>query len=121
MITDNLLIGMAKLLNSESYDIPAYLTVSSDSNFDASTTASSIPGEVGSREALSNTRSDKVVTFETVRSGATASISGDILYGVALMPSSTGDDAQLLVELPGINHTQNFDIDFNFDITLRRN
>lgn len=120
MITDNLLVGLAELLSGDSYDIPAYFTVSSDSAFTADALADSISGEIGNRTTLGVSRIDKVVNFSAVRSGAIVSLGGDTLYGFALMPDSTGDGAQVAVVLPGLLQTTAFDIDFSVDLTLRR-
>jgi len=121
MITDNLLVGMAELAAGGSYSVAAFGTVSSDSGFTASATTDSVSDELDSRTSISPVRTDKTVNFSFVRSGAVASSDGDVLYGVALMPSSTGDGCQIAIELPGLTQTQNFDIDFDVDITIRRN
>jgi len=120
MITDNLLVGMAKLAAGEGYTVTGYGTVSSDSSFSATATTDSVSGELGSRSSVTPSRTDKTVNYSFVRSGSVASSAGDVLYGVALMPLSTGDGCQVAVELPGLTQTQSFDIDFDFDITMRR-
>lgn len=121
MITDNFLVGMAKLANNETYDIPAYLTVSSDSEFTATASTDTISSEIGDRIAISNTRSDKIITYDAVRSGAIVSSDGETIYGVALTPSSGGAGAQIAISLPGLKQTQKFDLDFNIKVTMGRN
>ena len=120
MITDGFLTGFAKLAIGESYDIPAYLTVSSDSSVTADATTTSLLGEFGSRLSLAASRTSNTIKYSAVRSSAIVSSSGDVLYGVALFPLSTGDDCQIITVLPGLTQTTSFDIDFNMEVTVRR-
>jgi hypothetical protein len=120
MITDGFLTGLAKLAVGESYDVPAYLTVSSDSDVIASATTTSLLGEFGSRISLALDRTDKTAKYSAVRTGAIVGSSGDLLHAVALFPSDSGDGCQSVIVLPGLTQTSNFDIDFNFEISMRR-
>lgn len=120
MITDNFLTGLAKFSAGESYDIPAYLTVSSDSDVTAAASTTSLLGEFGSRFSLAFDRTDDTVKYSAVRSGAIVGSSGDVLTAVALFPESTGSGCQLITVLPSLTQTSSFDIDFNMEVTFRR-
>lgn len=110
-------------LNSvaENETVTAYIAVSTSTDFDAnSITATSIPGEIGSRITANASRSNNVVTWSGIRSGAIASGAGDTLTGVALFTAATGGDLMFTAPLASITHTTNFDIEFNFETTFTR-
>lgn len=114
--------NVAKAMNSESYTTSNYVNVSTSTDFEASNTATSLDGEIGSRIATSNTRSSNVVTYSGIRSAALVvdTVNGDTLYGVGTFSAASAGDLHLNVDLPGVNQTIGFDVEFDFEVTYSR-
>ncbi len=120
MIHDNLLIGVAKLLNSESYTVPSHATFST-SDLTLSTDMSSFTGEIPTRIALTETRAVTVDTFVGIRSGAVVgSSAGETLYEAALFDAASSGNLGAMASLPGILQTTNFDVEVNWDVSVER-
>jgi len=113
---------MAKAMNSEGYTVVSHLDVTTDTDFAASVTATDIGTELGSREATSNTRSTNVVTYSAIRSGADVvdTTNGDTLTGIGEFSASTSGDLHFNIELPSVNQTTGFDIEFDVVATYTR-
>ena len=121
VVNDNLRYALAKALNGESYDIPSHLGVG-EGTIIASPTLSALSEEVGDRIATSKSRSNEVVTFNAVRSGAevAATDTGDTLKCSGLFTAITGGDLMVNNELPSVLHTIDFDLDFDYAFTISR-
>ena len=121
MITDTMLTQVAKALNNEAYTTSAYLAVTTDTDYSADPTDTTIGTEIGSRAAVSATRAGVVQSYSAIRSGANVIGSpSDILTGVGLFSASTVGDLSITVPLPSLSHTTSFDIEFNFEVTVSR-
>jgi len=122
VLTDTFLTAMAKAINNESYNVVSHLAVTSDTSFEASTSATNIGSELGTREATSNTRSGTTVTFSAIRSGADVidTTSGDTLTGLGYFDAVSGDGLHTNIELPSVNQTTGFDIEFDLELTPQR-
>jgi uncharacterized membrane protein len=119
MITDTMLNNSASTLNSAHYN--AYLAVTTDTSFSADADATDIGVELGSRLATDETVALNVFSASVTRSGALAATDGgDTLTGLGYFDSSSGGDLSVLVPLPSLNQTTNFDIEFNLELTVSR-
>jgi len=121
-IQDNMLINISKAINSESYDVPSYLTVATTAVTSIDTDATSLTGEIGTRVAFTGSRLGKQLTLSGIRSGAVVidNINGDDLQTSGGSATLAGDDLQLAIIHSGITQTTNFDLEFNYVIDLVR-
>lgn len=119
MINDNFLTALAKLMNSESASMPSYLAYGS-STMVVETDSSSLVDEYNNRDAVSGSRSGTVVTFNGLRSGSVVGSAGDTLYTVGLYDSVSGGNLMSAVLTSSILHTSSFDIDIDWQFTIKR-
>lgn len=121
MLTDNLLVDLAKYLNGESSELISHLAFSSDA-ITPSATDTSISGQLGSRVAVTGVRSstEPTVTFSGLRSGAVASSDGDYVNLNALFTSSTGGTLMAEAIVPSVLHTTDYDLEVDWAITVAR-
>lgn len=117
--TDNLLTDLAKFLNSESANVPAYIAMATDTVL-VSASVDTVAGEYGTRIAVSSSRTAKEVTYEGIINGTLVPASGINWNATYLTPSSTGGGVQVVISLPSLNQTTDFDIDMNFTETPTR-
>lgn len=121
-LTDNFLIEVAKSLNSESYEVPGYLAVGTTEVVSIETADTTLSGEIGDREALTNARSDKTITFTAIRSGADVidTTLGDSLESSGFLTEAT--DGIFLWGIPhsGITQTTSFDLEWEIQFEVRR-
>lgn len=121
-IQDDMLVNVSKALNSETYAIPAYLTVATTVVTSIDTDATVLEGEIGTRIAFTGSRQTKQLTISAIRSGAIVidTINGDTLYTSGGSATLAGSDLQLGVIHAGITQTTNFDLEFNYVIDAVR-
>ena len=121
MLTDNFLVDIAKYLNGESSELITHLALSSTA-ITPSATDTSIPGQLGSRISVSNSRSSTLptVTFNGIRSGAVASTSGDYLNLGALFTASSSGTLMAEALIPSVLHTTDYDFEVDWSITVGR-
>jgi hypothetical protein len=122
MITDYFLNEVAKGINNETFVVPAYQAVGTGSVTAINTTDTALTGEIGSRIALSGTRTNNSITFSGTRSGASVldSTSGDTLTNVGILAVATSGTLLQGVVIGTITHTTSFDIEFTNSITVNR-
>lgn len=121
-VVNKLLNDVAKALNSESFDVPAYASFAT-SNVDAIVaTDTSLSGEIGTRVALTKSRTDNALSLTGVRSGANVvdTTNGDILESTGINAAATGTDLQAGIVLNTITHTTAFDIEILSNIEVNR-
>ena len=106
----------------ESYDYPTYFLVSTDTSItDIDVTDTSIPNEIGTREAITNVRDNNVVTYNALRSGTDVinTSTGDALTAIGADIAATGDDLQFGVIVSEL-HTTAFDLELEAELTYGR-
>ncbi len=119
-VTDTFLQQIASALASETYIVPSYLTVGTTVIIPG-TTDTDLTGEIGPREVLTTARVDNQVEFSTLRSSTSViQATGDTLNSTALFGAATSGDMFTSVSLPQINHTNSYDIEFDWTITINR-
>lgn len=119
MITDVFLQEMAKAINGESFTKPVGIAFSS-SVITPAATDTSFAHEFD-RATLSGSRTSNEVTFSGIRSGATASSSGDYINLIGLFSTDTSS-GDLFVEalVPSVLHTTSFDFEVDATVTIER-
>ena len=125
MITDNFLYEMSKILNGDSYLIPAYMAVGTTDVANILSTDTSLSGEIGTRKILTSTRSDNATEFSAIRSSTDVedTTNGDDLESTGLFNNLTQSTTEKLltgVPLSGITQTTTFDIEFLTNIRFNR-
>lgn len=120
MIHDNFITGLAKLLNGESFTLPADGTYSTSTlTLSTDMASSSFTGEVPSRIAITGARAGDTITWTYLRSGATVgSSSGETLQETALFDAVSSGNLLLMNTLPSILQTTTFDIEVNWSLTV---
>ena len=118
VFTDTGLIELAKALNGESNTIPSHVAFSS-TVITPDTADTSIPGELD-RSATSGTRVTNQVTFNALRSGATASSTGDYINTLGLFTSTSGGNLYAEALVPSVLHTTTFDLEIDWKVTIER-
>lgn len=118
VLTDVFLIEMAKALNGESFSTPTHGAFSS-SVITPAATDTSLPSEYD-RSSFTGSRDSNEVTFSGLRSGATASSSGDYINLFGLLDSSSGGNLFLEALVPSVLHTTSFDFEVDATITIER-
>lgn len=119
MINDNFLTAIAKVMNSESTNMPSHLAYGS-STMTIETDSSSLTDEYSNRDSVSGSRSGTVVTFNGLRSGTVAGSAGDTLYTVGLYDSVSGGNLMSAVLTASILQTTSFDIDIDWQFSITR-
>lgn len=121
MITDKTLIDMSKLANGETLDFAQYMAFSDSSTFSLDATASSTPGYTDSTSTTKFRENNlPELNINGIKTGALASSTGDTIYGAVLTPADSNEDAQALASVPGILHTQDFDLEVNWTVSFER-
>ena len=119
MINDQFLVGIAKLLNAESFTLPSYMAFGS-TNIVVSATDTSIAGEFD-RNPVTSTRSTNLIKFTGSRLATEAN--NQIIYNTALVNSSTmyaGSTIMANTVIASFIHTTDFDIDVEYWFTIER-
>lgn len=121
-LTDNFLVEMAKALAEESYTVPSHLAFATTEVASIATTDTALSGEIGTREALSKSRSDKSITFTAMRSGTDVidTTNGDELESSGFLNASTNGTFLWGITHPGITQTTVFDLEWEVQIDVRR-
>lgn len=119
---DKQLEELAKALAGESFENPNYIGFS-ESEDAVDLASETFPTEVGSRKQLAISRTVNVVTLNAVRSATDVvdTVNGDDLRRVGTFNTGSSTIPFEDEAMGKINHTINFDIDFNFDIEVDRN
>lgn len=118
MITDVYLQEIAKAINGEANTVVSHCAFSSTVLTPAATDTS-LAHEYD-RSSATGTRSTNSVTFNSLRSGATASSTGDYINVVGLLTSSTGGNLMLEALVPSVLHTTSFDFEVDATVTIER-
>lgn len=101
--------------------VTCYLAISTSTDFSTvGVTATSIPGEYGSRTTLNTAVTNNVVRWSGIRTGATAPAGGITYTGATVFTALSGGSILFSVPLAGLVHTTNFDIEFNWETTYSR-
>lgn len=120
MITNTFLQRVAGLINGESVAVPSHGAFSS-SVLTADGTRTSLPDELdATRLVLTGSRSGTTTTFSFLRSGATATSTGDYINTMALIDSATGGFVMSDLAVPSLLHTTSFDVEVDWKIQVRR-
>lgn len=120
-ITDDLLEEVAKALAGESYSRSSHQAYTEEVSPSYDGSEDSLSGEFGSRNSVSTSRNGSTVTVTALRVGAgdiVDSANGDTLTGTALFDASSAGQVMLIEELPQINHTEAFDISFEWTLEV---
>ena len=123
MITDYFLNQISKSIAGESFVVPGYQTVGTGAVTAIATDDTSVYGEIGTRIALTGTRTGNNIEFTCTRSGAVVldSTNGDSLTNTGVLAVATSGTLLQGVTLGTITHTTNFDIEFITNLTVNRN
>lgn len=120
MITNNFLNETAKALAGESYVVPTFMAFGS-TVITPNAASTVVTGEIGDRYALSDSRSNAIVTWSGIRTGAdVATSSGDTLNAIYMLSASTGGTLFSENTLSSIIHTTAFDIAVDYAVTVSR-
>lgn len=118
VLTDVFLDEMAKAMNGESYTVGSDVAFSNDIIVpDATDTA--LPSEFD-RSSTTGSRTGNKVSFTAIRSGAIASVGGDTVNSIGLLTASSGGNLLSEATVPSIVHTQTFDLEVDWQITIER-
>jgi len=120
MINNNYLMGLAQLMNGESYTIPSYLAFGSTTG--TLTAADTVTSGEFDRNILSSTpRSGTVAKFVGSRSAAEAN--SEVVNVVSLVNASGlggSGDVQSNFLVASLIHTTSFDVDVEFWVEHKR-
>lgn len=122
MITNTFLNTICAAINDETFMTPSYLAVATTVVSAILSTDSALSGEIGSRESMTGTRVNNIVTYDAIRSGVDVinTQTGDVLTSFGLFPLSTGPNLLSGVVVSGVTHTTNFDIEIITQIKVDR-
>jgi len=122
VLTDTFITKRAESLDGVAVTIPAYLAVATTEIASIATSATELEGEVGTRGALSRSRSGFTVSYSAVRSGAVVidTANGDSLNSSGLFDSLTNGDFEAGVTHTGILQQTSYDLEFNYDVISGR-
>jgi len=126
MITDNMLIQVAKAIEGTSYDVPSYTAIGTDTAMtEIQSTTEQLSGEIGTRMSSSILRSGNQVEYSAIRSGASVidTANGDDLTSFGVFSDATQSTSDLLltgVAIAGTLHTTAYDIEFITQLEVER-
>jgi hypothetical protein len=117
-VVNSFLENIAKVLNNEAYTIPTKQLVGTEATL-IPTDAVTLPGIIGADISLDSIRSDRTVTYRSVRSGAEVidTEDGDNILSTGLFDN--GNVLQIGVQLNELQTTA-FDIEFDWEVRVRR-
>ena len=118
MITDVFLQEIAKSINGESSTVPSHMAFSNDSTT-PDPTDTSLASEFD-RSSITGSRVTNSITFNSIRSSATASGSGDTINKLGLFSASSSGNLFMEATVPSILHTDDFDFEVDATITISR-
>lgn len=120
MINNEYLNDIAMALNGEAISVISYAGFGETSTT-ITPTMTDIPDELLPRSSVSKSRTLNVLSIQSTKSGASIlSSTGTNLNSAALFLASTGGTPRVMVSLPNLLQTTNFDIETNWDITISR-
>ena len=120
MINNEYLVDIAKALNDEAISPVAYAGFGEDV-VTITPTMTDISGELLPRSSATRSRAVNVLSISSTKSGASIlSATGTHINSAALFLASTGGTPRVMVSLPNLLQTTNFDIETNWDITITR-
>ena len=118
MIPDVSLNNMAALLKGDTVVVPSHLTFGT-TVITPSAGDTTLDGETGSRIELSTpTRTNNIVFFEGIRTGAIAN--DEYLNATALFNSTSGGTLYAEATMASVLHTTTFDIEVDWRIEFNR-
>jgi len=120
MIMNAWLNELGKSINGESFVYPLYNAVSTTA-ITTDVTDTSLDGEIGTRLALTGTRTDNQVQWSSLRlSTDVVSTDGDSLKSLAMFSANTGG-TMFIEQAPfTLLHTSSYEIEFINNIIIRR-
>jgi hypothetical protein len=120
MINDEYLIDVAKALNGEIITDVDYIGFGATS-ITITPTMTDLSGEYSPRASIIKSRTSNAINVYGTRSGTSVlSSTGDYLNSSALFLALTGGIPRVIVDLPNLLQTTNFDIETNWNITISR-
>lgn len=120
MITDKFLEEVAKVLNAESYVIPAYYSFST-SLVTPAVTDTVLDGEIGTRVAVTKSRSGQDVEYIGTRlATSVVATTGDTLSIIGMSNSLTVGTLLHEQTISGLIQTTAYDIEFTNTIGVNR-
>lgn len=122
-IQNNYLTNVAKAINQESFSVPTHHGVTDDDSFTMSNTLSGLTGEIGSRNEATSSRNSQTIVYNSLRVGVSDvvdTVNGDTLEGAALFDAISSGNVQIAITLPGTLQTQDFDLEFDYEVTFER-
>ena len=120
--TNNYLNQTANAMSGNTYYIPNYLAVATTEVTAIATDATALEGEIGTRETVSNTVSENIITYTAIRDTASVidTANGDDINSSGLHGTISGNDLMAGVIHNGITQTTNFDLEFIYEFTIDR-
>lgn len=118
MITDLFLNEIAKNINGESSSAPSHCAFSS-TVITPDATDTSLAQE-WDRSSATGSRVSNVVTLTAIRSGAIASSTGDAINALGLFTAASGGTLLAEATVPNILHSDTFDLETEWRITVSR-
>ena len=118
-ILNNQLTEVAKAMNDESFVTGTHMGFTEDTlSIDVADT--SLPGEIGSREALTGTRTDNTLELVALRlsTDVVDTANGDDLKGLGIFSASTSGTMLVENDIVGVLQTTNFDVEFTNTINI---
>lgn len=118
-VTDTYLTSAAKAMAGTTFTYPAYLLVSTSTAVTAvASTATSIAGEIGTRQALTTVRTGKEIVYSAIRTpgNVITTSTGDSLTVAGLSSSSSNVDVHMGQVIASLTHTTNFNIEWDFQV-----
>jgi hypothetical protein len=120
-LQDNYLEEVAKTLNRESSNLPAWIGVS-DQDGGVTIASGDLTNEIGSRSSVTRLRNNKRVVYNGSRlsTDVVDTANGDVLEQIGFFGTETGSDLQLFIDLAPVTQTTDFDVEVTFAVNVDR-
>jgi hypothetical protein len=121
MITNYYLTETAKALNGESFVIPAYLAVGTTDVAQILSTDTTIPGETGTRDSVTKSRSGSSITFTGINPASSITVATGIpVESLGLFNPSSAGTLMIGASFSGLIQTTSFDLEVITQLTVSR-
>ena len=117
-ISDRFLEEHAKAMNGETFIIPSYLAVGSADVDSISNAATTLSDEIGTRVAMTGSRTDNTLKISAIRSGTAVidTVNGDDITQSGAHGTLAGSDLLVSAIHNGVTQTTNFDLETEYTL-----
>ena len=118
-LTDTFLNAIAGVINGESFTAPTHIGYGSTA-ITIDGTDTSLPGEFGTRDSASGSRTLNETILSAVKTGATVGSAGERLNSMGLFNASSTGDLHSEALVSSLLHTSAFDVEVDWQINTNR-